>query len=573
MSRAVKTFLSALLIAMLVFSFTGCQEGSSTVENETGNSTQTSTQDTAASTTKEAPEVIEISWLGPHSVDIEDNNPIQKALEEKFNVKIINKKVDVYQKESVNLMINSGEMPDVAYMLDNTSLNPSQLYNNGLTRTIPKKFISQYMPSLKKLLDDNPIGWSYNNCPGKSDEYLSLIGYSEGTKVSNMSYAYRLDWLDKVGIKPNGTVEQLDKDGRLFITTTPFTLEQCEKIFDAFVNKDPDGNTKKDTFGMGGCNYDYWTFNTIAGAFGFSFSDYAKYGGNVNVDKQAVHQMIALQYKEFLKYASKWYKLGYIDPEFPTLTIQKMWEKVNAGQIGCWNGSFDYFDTNTYKTRPPATLLETDKNAKVLLTLPETGADGKTGTYAGLQPFAYNYYINKNVDDKKLIKFLQIMEYVNFDPKASVWVRYGEENVHYTWEGTPWESKPIWKEGVTYGGKEGLSNYMHVYYTKDYLKYLNTSMMNTLSNYFIDYTEKHAVRPYKSDEFTITKYTEIDNKYKADLKTIYDEFYYNALTGRIDVDAEWDNYVKKWLAAGGAELQAELQKMPLTSEFLKAPAK
>ena len=55
-----------------------------------------------------------------------------------------------------------------------------------------------------------------------------------------LDYAYnddmvlwlRQDWMDKLGLQ------------------APKTLADFENIMDAFVNKDPDGNCKKDTLGL-----------------------------------------------------------------------------------------------------------------------------------------------------------------------------------------------------------------------------------------------------------------------------------------------------------------------------------
>ena len=45
------------------------------------------------------------------------------------------------------------------------------------------------------------------------------------------------------------------------------------------------------------------------------------------------------------------------------------------------------------------------------------------------------------------------------------------------------------------------------------------------------------------------------------------EFFAKAVTGEIDIDAEWDDYVARWMEAGGNELMAEIAKMPRWSDF------
>src|SRR5689334_11196604 len=56
-----------------------------------------------------------ISWLGINSEDITDGNAVQKILEAKFNVKLVNKQINYQDTEKLNLMISSGEAPEAMY--------------------------------------------------------------------------------------------------------------------------------------------------------------------------------------------------------------------------------------------------------------------------------------------------------------------------------------------------------------------------------------------------------------------------------------------------------------------------
>ena len=58
-------------------------------------------------------------------------------------------------------------------------------------------------------------------------------------------------------------------------------------------------------------------------------------------------------------------------------------------------------------------------------------------------------------------------------------------------------------------------------------------------------------------------------KYAGGLDTIRDEFIWGAITTDMDIDAEWDGYVQKWLSAGGSEVNAEMAKMPIVAELRK----
>lgn len=48
---------------------------------------------------------------------------------------------------------------------------------------------------------------------------------------------------------------------------------------------------------------------------------------------------------------------------------------------------------------------------------------------------------------------------------------------------------------------------------------------------------------------------------KTVLETIINRFYYNAITGKIDIEAEWDKYVEEWLENGGKEVLYEARQI------------
>ena len=88
-------------------------------------------------------------------------------------------------------MLNTGEMPDCGFMYS----NPLDLYKKGLTRTIPRQFITEYAPNYVRELGVNPLGWKMNINPDARDEYLALIGVAANQRSHIMHSMYRADWL------------------------------------------------------------------------------------------------------------------------------------------------------------------------------------------------------------------------------------------------------------------------------------------------------------------------------------------------------------------------------------------
>jgi hypothetical protein len=47
----------------------------------------------------------------------------------------------------------------------------------------------------------------------------------------------------------------------------------------------------------------------------------------------------------------------------------------------------------------------------------------------------------------------------------------------------------------------------------------------------------------------------------SDLSKYEIEFFFGVMTGRVNLDNEWDAYVRRWLSIGGQELQDEATKV------------
>jgi hypothetical protein len=84
---------------------------------------------------------------------------------------------------------------------------------------------------------------------------------------------------------------------------------------------------------------------------------------------------------------------------------------------------------------------------------------------------------------------------------------------------------------------------------------------------------KDSLPAYREDIFGQTNYDELMTRYGGALETIRKEFIWKAITTNMNIDAEWDGYVKKWMDSGGREVLAQLEKAPLVSDILAGKAK
>ncbi|MDF2669811.1 MAG: extracellular solute-binding protein family 1, partial [Paenibacillus sp.] len=513
----IRTMLILGLSLTLGGTLVGCSGKS---ENKPAN------EPTASGSATAAPDMskkLEISWAGANARGkVEDNNYVQQKLESKFNIKLVNKKIDLNNSQQVNLMISAGETPEATFFANRDA---KKMFTDGDSRTIPKAMIQKYAPNYAKLLDTNPPGWKMGLAPNKTDEYVSLAGISQTVEGQLWGNVYRLDWLEKLGIKPKGNPKPIGTSGgreRVFFTEQAFTIEEEARIFDAMVNQDPDGNGKKDTYAFTPYNdATSWWAAGYMGAYGV--------GTDMNLEEngKVVNYNISTKYKDFLSKMAEWYKLGYIDPEFVTLNRAKGWEKFSTGKIGSAQAPYNAaaLTPGVFMQRPPGNLVAKDPNAKILITPTQIGPNGNQGAPA-YRPVSllvgYDFVIRKDVSDEKLIRILQVFDYINFDKEGLVMSSFGEVGTHFNWEGEPYKSAALPINNANVDDKFGLRYYNHGN-TREFMTYTTPQdVMKLVNDYFFnkDKGMKLLIQPYKYDLFKETQYNELVSKYGQKLSTI-----------------------------------------------------
>ena len=207
------------------------------------------------------------------------------------------------------------------------------------------------------------------------------------------------------------------------------------------------------------------------------------------------------------------------------------------------------------------------------MTLPIRNHDGRVGAYASDLDSVNswtNYVVGAHVDDAKLAKFLEIYDWINFDPEQQVFLRYGLPDVHFEWNGDPWASRPRMKEGVEQGGgDQGLMVYPHGYETKELAALHGLPPgAEIVKPVLFDSITDIIIFPLRFDPQNKTNEQEVRKNYGSALKTIEDEYLVKAITGEVDIDSSWDDYVAQWRKAGGDELLTEQAQGLLYDEFM-----
>lgn len=197
------------------------------------------------------------------------------------------------EKESLNLLIASGELPDIIET-DWLSRDPeTSIANNTIIRL--NDVIDKYAPNLKKFLAENPdIDRAIKTDDGS---YYVFPFVRNGEKLlSTNGFIMRDDWLKELGLE------------------APETIDEWETVLTAF--KEKKGATVPFVGGVD-------LMKNFAGAFGVGYNFYIDNG-------KVKYGCLEDGFGKYLETMNRWYKNGLIDKNF-ALTDSKV---VSSNMLG-----------------------------------------------------------------------------------------------------------------------------------------------------------------------------------------------------------------------------------------------
>lgn len=246
----------------------------------------------------------------PNHIGAFADMPLLKELEEKTNIHIewIEYNSDGL-KEKVNVMLASGDYPDMAWRLDMTD---SQYLTYGNAGAILKlnDLVENYAPNWKAIFEKYPYVKKVATAPNGSIYSLPFVRMEEAASGMRDAWLINKSWLDKLNLK------------------MPATTEDFREVLKAFKEKDPNGNGKADEIP--------WTFRfnqysngqyDIFGSFGVLHGA----RGNIGVkDGKVFYTSTDKGVKEALIYLNTLYKDGVIDKEAFTQNASQFQAKLQA---------------------------------------------------------------------------------------------------------------------------------------------------------------------------------------------------------------------------------------------------
>ncbi|WP_167859338.1 extracellular solute-binding protein [Paenibacillus cymbidii] len=245
-----------------------------------------------------------------------DNNAWTKIYKErlginvKFDWTVTGTEDQYFQK--LNVSIASGTIPD-SFMVNAQTL--AKLVEAGQ--------IEDLTPVFEKYLSANSRDLFYAD-GGRALKAATFGGKlmalpSIQSEIDNTFVLWvRTDWLKKLNLPE------------------PKTMADVFKISEAFTNQDPDGNGKKDTFGLG---VDKLLWDGFPGLDGF-FNSFHAYPNMWVPDASGklVSGNTQPEMKAALAKLQEMYKAGQIDKEFGIKDSAKVAESLNSGKLGMYYG-------------------------------------------------------------------------------------------------------------------------------------------------------------------------------------------------------------------------------------------
>jgi hypothetical protein len=204
--------------------------------------------------------------------------------------------------------------------------------------------------------------------------------------------------------------------------------------------------------------------------------------------------------------------------------------------------------------------MVTDKNpsAEIEFIDSVTGPEGKTGGfmwYPGVLDMSIAF--GKDTSDEKIERIMAIKEELCKDWDFYARCYYGTEGKTYTKD----------KDGVYAFTEEykkmenqvelGL-NAQFALIPPDMEHFKKITPLADMLPYEVSFKSQKS---YRGVAFVTSGASENEKTKGTDVSKIRDEFYYNAITGKVDIDKEWDNYVKKINSTGLTDIVKDYQAM------------
>lgn len=368
-SRKVASCAILVLTLLVTLSLAGCGAGQSVTETPPATSTPTPDNSTGGTVTAEPEQVVlPISKEGitlkmfcildgkaSLSLTSLEENAAMKKYEELSGVNIewSHPSSASSLAESLNVMIASGDIPDIISNIMSASDSLDELIKKGVIMRL-NELIDQYGYNLKKAFDENPEFYS------QVRTYEGNIGLYPSSRLDEdtryfESFIMREDWLKQFNLE------------------APKTVDEWYTVLKTFKTKDPNGNGIDDELPFVSNSNEEMGVSRLSSLWGINANFY-KWNATTVLNDKVVFATNTDKFVDYVTAMNKWYQEGLIDPEYVSTDATGWKEKIMTnvggsfygkmnGGIATLMGSFDYAKDSDFSLMPvPYAITEDGKS-------------------------------------------------------------------------------------------------------------------------------------------------------------------------------------------------------------------
>ncbi|MEF3305239.1 ABC transporter substrate-binding protein [Paenibacillus sp. GYB003] len=471
-----------------------------------------------------------IDWLTYQYGPVDESSASKKLLEETFNVKFNIWYLDVTKREELlGAKMAAGEFPDFMTVYNGADL--AKFVDQGVAVTFTDEELVKYMPNYKRLVDKyDPQAWKYVKRKG---EYMGIPSLNTDG-VYGWAVAWRKDWLDKTGI-----------------AKVPETLDELKEAMIRFRNDDPDGNGKKDTYGMSKTG-----MQQVYGAFGIYPEFWTERDGKL------VWSGITPEAKKALEVLRQMKKDDLISPE---------WVLPNGENTGGYwavsndfvNGKIGLSSHGAYYHWAPAIpeksfpggdnvklLAETNPKARIAYGKPVKGPDGKAGVPApGMTGSVYMAFGKDAKDPELKHRIMQIWDALYGDYDLFMKAKFGTLDQTYVMNGLQPKMKDEYSKNDAQA-KLGLHITFTPFAQPEFAERWSKPEDREATDKLFKYEKGSIANALKAPLPSESKY------YKNLVEKFQRETYAAIINGDKPLD-DFDKFVEQWKKDGGDQLTKE----------------
>ncbi|QHQ60901.1 extracellular solute-binding protein [Anaerocolumna sedimenticola] len=503
--NSLSKLLSLLMVLVFVISLSSGCSG-----NKKVNSDNTGAESADTSSGGEASERPKVTILTNINVDTEgsdvNDNDYVKYIEDQtgIDIEFINDTSSVYTQK-LNTIMASNDLPDAVMLMGDTQRSDLARFAEEKMLIPLDDYIDSY-PNLKANIKQE--SWDVT----KYDGNIYAVPFQRYDSSPYMTFLNK-SWLEALGINPE---------------TDLVTVDDWYNMLKRFVTDDPDKNGQEDTFGITATSSGtHFTNFTFLDSFGAAKAKY--------VNGELLPNYILPEYKEWLIFMNKLYEEKILDTNFIVDDPSTIWDKINSGKAGAflWFWGLTEYQSMGYD------------RSKLVAVKPPVHKDGSEASYVYSSPNRHMMAITSACEHPEyLLKLwdwacseeggiftfagLEGKDY-DLDSSGSIVLRDDRKGKNIGWRQLTLgvqlpnvDKEPIYGIMTQNFGEQGIHDLM---LSNEYGSYDDLSLYCPVFNELLKYDFTKSVQ----------------------------EFTDKAITGAIDIEAEWDNYVANWRKEGGDE--------------------